>query len=124
MASLNSQNETFAAQSVAKEELPWQLLPGIHPRLTQFPGRTSFGGNGIIIFRTKHGFRGVQRNCPHMQATMLQAVLTSNDTMVRCSLHAFTFRLKDGKGVNCPGFRIKVYEIKEENDALYGREAL
>jgi len=25
--------------------------------------------------------------------------------------------------VNCPGFRLKVYEIKEENGVLYGRSA-
>jgi nitrite reductase/ring-hydroxylating ferredoxin subunit len=58
-----------------------------------------------------------------MQATMLQAVLTAEDTMVRCHLHVFTFRLSDGKGVNCPGYRVKVYEIKEEGGVLYGRAA-
>jgi nitrite reductase/ring-hydroxylating ferredoxin subunit len=56
-----------------------------------------------------------------MQATLMNAELTANDTMVRCPLHVFTFRLSDGKGVNCPGFRIKIYEVKEENGALYGR---
>ena len=54
---------------------------------------------------------------------MMNAELTANDTMVRCPLHVFTFKLSDGKGVNCPGFRVKVYEIKEENGALYGRIA-
>ena len=49
---------------------------------------------------------------------MMNAQLTADDTMVRCPLHVFTFRLSDGKGVNCPGFRLKVYEIKEENGAL------
>jgi nitrite reductase/ring-hydroxylating ferredoxin subunit len=77
----------------------------------------------IVIFRTKAGLRGVQRTCPHMQATMMNAELTANDTMVRCHLHVFTFKLSDGKGVNCPGFKIKVYEIKEENGSLYGRLA-
>jgi nitrite reductase/ring-hydroxylating ferredoxin subunit len=102
---------------------PWRILNGLHPETTKYPARASFDGQGIVVFKTKTGFRGVQRSCPHMQATMLQAVLTAEDTMVRCHLHVFTFRLSDGKGVNCPGYRVKVYEIKEESGVLYGRTA-
>ncbi len=58
-----------------------------------------------------------------MQATMMNAELAGNDTMIRCPLHVFTFKLSDGKGVNCPGFEIKVYEVKEEQGALWGRSA-
>ena len=103
-------------------ERPWQVLAGLRPD-SNYPARANLAGEGIVIFRTKFGFRGVQRSCPHMQATMMNAELTANDTMVRCHLNIFTFKLSDGKGVNCPGFRLKVYEIKEENGALYGRSA-
>ena len=96
-------------------------MAGLRPESTNFPARANLEGEGIVILRTKTGFRGVQRSCPHMQATMMNAELTANDTMVRCPLHVFTFKLSDGKGVNCPGFRIKVYEIKEENGVLFGR---
>jgi nitrite reductase/ring-hydroxylating ferredoxin subunit len=102
---------------------PWRTLAGLHPENTTYPARASFDGQGIVIFKTKTGFRGVQRSCPHMQATMLKSYLTADDTMVRCHLHVFTFRLSDGKGVNCPGYLVKVYEIKEENGVLYGRAA-
>jgi nitrite reductase/ring-hydroxylating ferredoxin subunit len=102
---------------------PWRILSGLHSEATKYPARASFDGQGIVVFKTKTGFRGVQRSCPHMQATMLQAALTADDTMVRCHLHVFTFRLSDGKGVNCPGYRVKVYEIKEEGGVLYGRTA-
>jgi nitrite reductase/ring-hydroxylating ferredoxin subunit len=102
---------------------PWQLLPGLDPVTTQYPARARLDGEGIVILRTKTGYRGVQRSCPHLQGTMMNAQLTANDTMVRCPLHVFTFKLSDGKGVNCPGFRLKVYEVKEEDGALYGRAA-
>jgi nitrite reductase/ring-hydroxylating ferredoxin subunit len=105
----------------ASTEKDWELLAGLSPVSTKYPARARIGGEGIVILRTKSGFRGVQRSCPHMQATLMNAELTANDTMVRCPLHVFTFRLSDGKGVNCPGFRIKIYEVKEENGALYGR---
>jgi nitrite reductase/ring-hydroxylating ferredoxin subunit len=101
----------------------WQLLAGLHPEATAYPARANIGGESIVIFRTRTGFRGVQRSCPHMQATMMNAELVANDTMIRCPLHVFTFRLSDGKGVNCPGFRVRIYEVKEESGALYGRTA-
>jgi nitrite reductase/ring-hydroxylating ferredoxin subunit len=101
----------------------WQLLAGLHPEATTYPARANIGGESIVIFRTRAGFRGVQRSCPHMQATMMNAELVANDTMIRCPLHVFTFRLSDGKGVNCPGFRVRIYEVKEESGALYGRTA-
>ena len=96
-------------------------MAGLRNDATNYPVRATLEGEGIVVFRTKSGFRGVQRSCPHMQATLMNAELIANETMVRCPLHVFTFKLSDGKGVNCPGFRIKVYEIKEENGKFYGR---
>jgi nitrite reductase/ring-hydroxylating ferredoxin subunit len=111
------------ARSLDMNEKPWQPLGGVHPDAAKFPARATFEGESIVIFKTKTGFRGVQRSCPHMQATMMKAELTANDTMVRCPLHVFTFKLSDGKGVNCPGFKVKIYEVKEEGGALFGRLA-
>jgi nitrite reductase/ring-hydroxylating ferredoxin subunit len=112
-----------AAASSQVHHDSWQLLAGLHPETTKYPARANIAGNSIVIFRTRGGFRGVQRSCPHMQATMMNAELVANDTMIRCPLHVFTFRLSDGKGVNCPGFRVQIYEVKEEGGALYGRTA-
>ena len=109
------------AGSLQMTERPWHVLTGIRADSTRFPARAKLDGEGIVILRTKTGLRGVQRSCPHMQGTMMNAELIASDTMVRCPLHVFTFKLSDGKGVNCPGFRLKVYEIKEENGVLFGR---
>jgi nitrite reductase/ring-hydroxylating ferredoxin subunit len=117
----NAQRQENNAEQMT--ERPWHPLGGLRPENTKYPARASIAGEGIVILKTKTGYRGVQRACPHMQATMMNAELTANDTMVRCPLHVFTFKLSDGKGVNCPGFKITVYEIKEENGTLYGRIA-
>jgi nitrite reductase/ring-hydroxylating ferredoxin subunit len=111
-----------AAETAPPAERPWELLAGLRAD-APYPARARIEGESIVIVRTKSGFRGVQRSCPHMGATMMNAELTADDTMLRCPLHVFTFRLSDGKGVNCLGFRLKVYEIREENGALYGRSA-
>jgi nitrite reductase/ring-hydroxylating ferredoxin subunit len=110
-----------AAATVVSIDKDWHVLTGFRPDGVKYPARASLDGEGIVVFRTKSGLRGVQRSCPHMQATMMNAELTANETMIRCPLHVFTFRLSDGKGVNCPGFRIKIYEIKEDNGLFFGR---
>ena len=99
----------------------WQLLEGVDPERSDFPARARYDGEGILIFRTEGGFRGVQRTCPHMKSSLVDAQILNNGTMLRCSQHIYTFRLTDGKGVNCPGYRIKIYEVKRENDALFAR---
>lgn len=122
-------NDTAACQEpkVAEKsqmtKQPWRELAGLGTDNTNYPARARIDGEGIVVLKTKSGLRGVQRSCPHMQATMMNAELVANDTMVRCPLHVFTFKLSDGKGVNCPGFRITIYEIKEEDGKFFGRVA-
>jgi nitrite reductase/ring-hydroxylating ferredoxin subunit len=101
----------------------WLPLAGLDPETATFPSRVRLGSEGIVVFRTKTGFRGTDRVCPHMKASMLNAEVTADGTMVRCMLHVFTFRLSDGKGVNCPGFKLRLFEIKQVGARLYGRPA-
>ena len=115
--------EQETAESSHMTERPWKPLVGLSADNTKYPARASIEGEGIVIFKTQSGYRGVQRSCPHMQATMMNAQLAGNETMVRCPLHVFTFRLSDGKGVNCPGFKVDVYEVKEEDGQFFGRLA-
>jgi nitrite reductase/ring-hydroxylating ferredoxin subunit len=125
MLQSNSSADQFQdiVESSQMTERPWHPLVGLRPDNMKYPARASLEGEGIVVFKTKSGYSGIQRACPHMQATMMNAELVANETMVRCPLHVFTFKLSNGKGVNCPGFSIKVYEIKEENGTLYGRPA-
>ena len=105
----------------AETERPWQILEGLHPETSRFPARARVDGEGILIFKTGTGFRGVQRACPHLQASFLEGQVVGNGTMLRCMQHNYTFRFSDGKGVNCPGVRIRVYEVKLDGDVLSAR---
>ena len=99
----------------------WQKLDRLDPASGNFPARARVEGESILIFRTGAGFRGVQRACPHMNSTLIDADLVANATMIRCRQHAYTFRLADGRGVNCPGFSVRVFEVKDEGGTLYAR---
>jgi nitrite reductase/ring-hydroxylating ferredoxin subunit len=99
----------------------WQRLDGVDPAAAEFPARARVGAEGILVFKTGTGFRGVQRLCPHQRAPLNDAIIAGNGAMIRCARHNYTFRLADGKGVNCPGYKLAVFEVKEEDGALYAR---
>jgi nitrite reductase/ring-hydroxylating ferredoxin subunit len=122
---MNEMPSCTAASSgeASSTEAAWQKLDGLDPVSGTFPARARVDGEGIFIFRTKTGFRGVQRACPHLNSSLMDADLVGNDTMIRCRQHVFTFRLSDGRGVNCPGFSIRVFEVKDEAGTLYARRA-
>ena len=101
----------------------WEKLDGLDPEAASFPARARVAGESIIILKTPSGFRGVQRTCPHQQASLIDAVLVGNGAMVRCAEHAFTFKLSTGKGVNCAGYKIAVYDVKAEDGSLFARPA-
>ena len=110
-----------APAAPAADESAWQKLEGLDPVAGKFPARARVDGEGILIFKTGTGFRGVQRSCPHLNATLMDAELVGGDTMIRCQQHVFTFRLSDGRGVNCPGFSVRVFEVKNDAGVLYAR---
>jgi nitrite reductase/ring-hydroxylating ferredoxin subunit len=100
----------------------WHVLDGIDPAAATFPARARAGNEPLIVLALGEGkFRGVQRACPHLHAPFAEGALMSNATMLRCTKHNYIFRLSDGKGVNCPGFRIKVFEVKTEDNRLLAR---
>ena len=63
----------FAFEPLHRDEAAWQKLEGVDPAGTKFPVRARVDGEGILIFRTKDGFRGVQRSCPHLNASLMDA---------------------------------------------------
>lgn len=101
-------------------ERPFHRLEGVDAA-GPFPARARFDGEGILVFRTEDGFRGVERTCPHLKSTLIDATLVGSGAMLRCAQHNYTFKLADGKGVNCPGFRLKVFEVKAADGGLVAR---
>jgi nitrite reductase/ring-hydroxylating ferredoxin subunit len=99
----------------------WAIASPVPIGDLKFPLRVKIGDETIVIHRTKAGFRAVDRGCPHQGASWTQGDLIMNESMIKCPLHAFTFRLSDGKGVNCPGVRIKVCDVRETDGLLYVR---
>lgn len=99
-------------------EKNWQHAEGCDPTADSYPVLAKAGSERVIVLKTPSGFRGVEPRCPHLQAALTTAVQMSNGTMLRCTKHNFIFRLSDGKGVNCVGLSLKVYDVREHDGRL------
>ena len=99
----------------------WIPLECPEPASADYPLRARMGTQGILVFKAGEGLRGVERHCPHEQALLTKATLMRGGTLLRCPLHNFVFRLRDGVAINCPGYRLKVFEIKEQGGQLLAR---
>ncbi len=99
----------------------WRPIDGIDPEEATFPLRTALGGEKIVVFREGDDYWAVERYCPHQHTDFSRGAIVGNGTMIRCGLHAYTFNLSDGSGVNCPGYTINIYEVRREGTRLLGR---
>lgn len=99
----------------------WHKLENFDPHGSTSPARARLNGEWILIFRTKNGLRGVERACPHLKASLQDAVLMAGDTVLRCKQHNFTFKLSDGNGVSPRHTQLRVFEIQVVDGVVYGR---
>ena len=100
----------------------WNIVDHVHPENATFPARAEVAGEKVVVFRQDDRYWAVQRFCPHQRTDFSRGVIVGNGSMVRCGLHAYTFRLSDGRGVNCPGYEIEVYEVVRQDDRLKARK--
>lgn len=96
----------------------WRRAENIDPSKAQFPILAKVGDERVVILDTGKGYRGVEMRCPHQKAAMTLGIMMGAGTMVRCPKHNFIFRLTDGKGVNCVGLNLQVYEVRQDADGI------
>ena len=123
MASERPEPEPDAQEVSASSAQAWLKLDAFDATTSKFPARARLNGEWILILPYKDGLRGVERACPHLKATLVDAVLMANGTVLRCPQHNFTFRLSDGRGVSPPNTMLRVFDIKVEDGVAYGRPA-
>lgn len=74
-------------------------------------------GKEIIMFRRNGTLYALDRFCPHQGAPLDQGLIIGN--MIKCGLHGFLFDLKNGEGVNCPGYQIQCYAVQEKDPDIF-----
>ena len=81
-----------------------------------FPIVSQIGNEEIVIFNSGGRLIAMQRWCPHQKADLAMGKLIGD--AVKCPKHGFIFRLRDGRGLNCPGINAKVFDVLIEEGGL------
>jgi len=74
-------------------------------------------GKDVLVLRCAGIVYAIQRRCPHEGAPLERGNVWNK--MIRCGQHAFTFDLETGEGLNCPGYKIECYTVKEEDGKIF-----
>lgn len=110
--------DSSAAAESAPHEPTWRAAEGFDPKTAHFPALAKVGEHRVVVLQAAVGYRAVETRCPHQQFAMTNGIMMGAGTMVRCPRHNFIFRLSDGKGVNCVGLNLKVYEVRSDGERL------
>lgn len=73
-------------------------------------------GEDLIIFRCGDGYVAMDRWCPHLRSDLVFGRVTGN--AMKCTLHGFMFSAESGRGLNCPGFNVRVHELRVEDGVI------
>jgi len=71
----------------------------------------------VAIFKLSNGeIYAIENSCPHAGAPLDNGTVEGYE--VSCLWHSWAFDLKDGSSSNCPGSKVKTYEVKIEADSV------
>ena len=73
-------------------------------------------GQDLLIIRRGDRYIAMDRWCPHQQADLAEGRIVGN--ALKCPLHGFMFSLVHGRGLNCPGFDVRMHDVEVEHDRL------
>jgi nitrite reductase/ring-hydroxylating ferredoxin subunit len=101
---------------MAAHDSTWVKVLDLEESPVDQPQPVTVEGRDLIIFR--HGERYVlmDRWCPHQNGDLAEGQVIGR--ALKCPLHGFMFSVDAGRGLNCPGFTLRVHEVRVENGYL------
>ena len=73
-------------------------------------------GQQVALFFLKGEVYALNGVCPHMGGPLCEGELDQEEIV--CPRHSFMFNIKDGACLNHPGFSVRTYKVKIENDKV------
>lgn len=80
------------------------------------PQPVNVHGEDLIIFRHGERYVSMDRWCPHQNGDLAGGQIVGR--ALKCPLHGFMFSVDAGRGLNCPGFKLRVHDVQVENGFL------
>lgn len=73
-------------------------------------------GEDLLIFCQGDRYIAMDRWCPHQNGDMAEGRIVGK--ALKCPLHGFMFSFDGGRGLNCPGFNVRVHDVQVEDGCL------
>jgi nitrite reductase/ring-hydroxylating ferredoxin subunit len=73
-------------------------------------------GVELVLLRQGDRYVAMDRWCPHSDGDLAKGRLLGK--ALKCPLHGFMYSVDTGRGVNCPGFAVRVHEVRVDGDVL------
>lgn len=109
-------SSSFHNNTMNTDEVDW--MPVFDLKQTPFSKTLAVqvAGEDVIIFRCGGGYVAMDRWCPHRRGDLVFGRVTGN--AMKCTLHGFMFSAESGHGLNCPGFNVRVHELRVEDGVI------
>jgi nitrite reductase [NAD(P)H] small subunit len=90
-------------------------------RLAELPEGSGYlvevEGREVALFRRGEAVQALESECPHRGASL--AFGDVRDGVVHCPLHAWPFRLADGRCLEFPGVAVATYRASVEGGEVF-----
>lgn len=99
-----------------EEEASWEEVLDLNETPVDQPQVVKVKGTDLVIIRQGDRYLAMDRWCPHQDGDMAEGRIVGK--ALKCPLHGFMFSLDHGRGLNCPGFNLRVHDVHVENGRL------
>jgi nitrite reductase/ring-hydroxylating ferredoxin subunit len=110
---LTGQAESGEEQAAAEGWIP---VLDLDVAALEAPRAVTVEGVELVVLRQGDRYVAMDRWCPHSYADLAQGRVLGK--ALKCPLHGFMYSVDTGRGVNCPGFAVQVYEVRVDSGGL------
>jgi nitrite reductase/ring-hydroxylating ferredoxin subunit len=80
------------------------------------PRAVEVEGVELVVLRQGDRYVAMDRWCPHSDGDLAKGRVLGK--ALKCPLHGFMYSVDTGRGVNCPGFAVRVHEVRVDGGVL------
>jgi nitrite reductase/ring-hydroxylating ferredoxin subunit len=97
-------------------EAAWMTVLDLDATLLDGPRAVEIEGVELVVLRQGDRYVAMDRWCPHSDGDLAKGRVLGK--ALKCPLHGFMYSVDTGRGMNCPGFAVRVHEVRVDGGVL------
>jgi nitrite reductase/ring-hydroxylating ferredoxin subunit len=94
----------------------WVPVRDLNAAPLEAPQAVEVEGVELVVARQGDRYVALDRWCPHSDGDLAKGRVLGK--ALKCPLHGFMYSVDTGRGVNCPGFAVKVHQVRVDDGVL------